>query len=139
GVITTQEILFKDFGASLYLELYFKEEGNDSQFSLFGMNGLFVLLIIVILAALAGILLWLIFFYRKRYDVLVQGDSSIVGKDKVRRKSAYAFTLADGYSGAVSYCIGEGGQWKMLSPDADGNYVIPRGEATDDIYLEKRP
>ena len=91
----------------------------------------------VILLFIAGFLLLLILFYRRRYEVIkAEGPVSIIGKDKAHRKSAYRFS-AEG-AGLVSYRIGESGTWKTLSPDADGEYMIPKGEITDNVTIECR-
>jgi len=60
-----------------------------------------------------------------------------VGKDKVRRKSAYRFSI-EGGTGTVSYRIGEDGAWKTLIPGPSGDYLIPKGEITDTLIIECR-
>ncbi|MDR0309649.1 MAG: hypothetical protein LBH88_02685, partial [Candidatus Methanoplasma sp.] len=92
--------------------------------------------ILFIIAVVAAVLAFRRYVY---YGVFVQAFSSIAGKDKAQRGSAYTFTVEGGYSGAVSYRIGDGGEWKLVFRNDDGSYVIPGGEVTDNIYLETRP
>ena len=125
----SSETSFPDVRSSVHLELYF-EEKKDSP----------VLWTAIILLILLGMLLFFLLFYRrKRYDVFMQEFSLIAGDEKAIRKKAYGFTVGGGYVGGVSYRIGEEGLWKMLLPDENGAYVIPREEVTGDIYLENRP
>jgi hypothetical protein len=60
----------------------------------------------------------------------------VTGKDRVRRNSKYSFTIEG--TGKVSYRIGEDGQWKELSSDPSGVYVIPKGEIADTLTIECR-
>jgi hypothetical protein len=130
-IYVVPEISFADIGASIHLELYF-EGGNDNGGS-WWLPGLILLLL------LAGLLLWFIIFYRRYYEVHIPESSGIVGAVRVHRKSSYRFSVTDGYNGAVFCRVGENGSWKQLFPDVGGEYLIPKGEATDDIYLERRP
>jgi hypothetical protein len=92
--------------------------------------------IIIPLLIIGGLLLWFLFF-RRTYAVVRVGGVQIIGKDKVRRKAAYRFSV-EGGAGAVSYRVGENGASKTLLPDADGEYVIPRGEITESVTIESR-
>jgi len=47
--------------------------------------------------------------------------------------------MENGYDGAVSYRVGEDGQWKQVFPDESGRYTIPEEEISGDIYLEYHP
>ncbi|MCL1978729.1 MAG: hypothetical protein FWG60_01025, partial [Methanomassiliicoccaceae archaeon] len=126
----SSEISFSDLGAPLYLELYFKEK---STFDLLLWVALFTILLLVLLA----VLIWYFLFYKRRVDVIKVGHSTdIVGKDKVYKKSAYSFEIKGGFSGAVSYRVGEEGEWKTLLPGPDGKYTIPRGEITESVTIE---
>jgi len=69
--------------------------------------------------------------------IKIEGSVEIVGKDRVRKKHAYTFHL-EGGSGAVVYKIGEEGEWKTLLPGPEGEYVIPKGEITDTVWIERR-
>jgi len=95
---------------------------------------------VLIVGALAlGLLLWFFFFYRRYYEVTkVESSATIVGDDRVHRKSKYVFSVTGAFSGTVSYRIGEDGERKVLLPGLDGLYVIPRGEITDKVTLEYR-
>ena len=125
-----EKISIDDVVSSVYLELYF-DKGSDS--ALIWIGGIITALIS------AGILFWIIFWYRKRYDVYIPEGSPIKGKGKASRKRAYLFTVEGGYKGAVSYRIGEDGQKKHLFPGDDGEYRIPREDVVDDIYLDIQP
>jgi len=94
-------------------------------------------LALVVLLILVGLLMWFLFFYRRYYDVIKTGNSlAIIGRDSVHRKSEYRFTIGNGSSGTVSYRIGEDGTWVTILPDANGEYVVPRGKITDDVTIE---
>jgi hypothetical protein len=91
------------------------------------------------LLILALFLFWFLFYYRRTYDVIKVGHGDeIIGKDRVRRKSEYTFTLAGGPSGKVSYRIGEDGDWIILKPNAQGEYTVPKGVVTDTLMIEHR-
>ena len=131
NVYTTPDKSFNDIGASIELELYF-DDGSGSGFSWCWIILLIVLLILLIF------LIWFLFFYKRRYNVVkVSSSAVIVGKDKVRRKSAYRFSI-EGGTGTVSYRIGEDGAWKTLIPGPSGDYLIPKGEITDTLIIECR-
>jgi len=86
-----------------------------------------------------ALLIWFIFFYRRYVDVIkVSHTSEIVGRSRVRRKGEYRFSIEGGFSGTVSYHIGEDGEWKSLLPVSEGKYVIPRGEIIDTLTIETR-
>jgi len=97
------------------------------------------ILALIILAVIAGILIWFFLYHNRKYDVIkVESSVKIKGDERVRRKSTYRFSIEGEVSGTVSYRIGEEGAWKAISPDAEGEYVIPRGEITDNVTLELR-
>ncbi|MCL2033044.1 MAG: InlB B-repeat-containing protein [Methanomassiliicoccaceae archaeon] len=66
-------------------------------------------------------------------------NSSIEGKGRAKSGSPYSFTVKGGYAGAVSYRIGEEGQWKLAFPDGNGTYTLPGEEVSDAVYLENHP
>lgn len=129
NVYTESQIPFGNVTASVYLELYF--DGGSHEFPWW-------ILVAILLIVLVGLLLWFIFFYRRYVEVHIHESGGIEGAERVHRKSPYTFTMKDGYRGAASYRIGEDGDWKQVFPDAEGRYLIPRGETVDDIYLERR-
>ena len=114
------------------LGLYFGAKESDIGSIMFWAAAVIALLV------LAGILFWFLFFYRRTYEVIKVGHSAeVIGKDRVRRKAAYTFAIAvEGYDGVVSYRVGENGEWKTLTPDAKGGYIIPKGEITDNVTIE---
>ncbi|MCL1811881.1 MAG: hypothetical protein FWG41_06700, partial [Methanomassiliicoccaceae archaeon] len=131
-VITAAGYSMHDIMGAVHLELYFDGDGSAAD------DALLWILLGILLLILVGSLLWFLLFYRRSYDVIkVAHTASVVGKDKVRRKQAYHFTIEGGYAGAVSYRVGEDGQWKTIMP-SDGEYVIPRGEITDTVTVELR-
>jgi len=97
-----------------------------------------LLLALLLLLLLALLLIWFFLFYRRYYDVIWE-DPRVIGNDKVHRKSEYKFKV-EGYLGPVSYRVGDDDDapWKPLLPNKDGEYVIPKGEAVDDITIEIR-
>jgi len=150
AVKTAAEISFGDNMSSLHLELYFAADGYSVSGS--GADGSdenrtgdavkndilwfatwFILLLLVVA------LLMLLFFFRRNYNI-IKADltDSIIGKDRVRRKHEYSFTINGGQSGTVSYRIGNSGEWKDLYPNADGKYVIPKGEIINDVMIRHR-
>jgi hypothetical protein len=125
-------ISFSDVGASIYLELYFTDDNSSLLWTI-------CLITLLIVAAIA--VGWLIFFllYRRSYDVVkIASAANIIGKDKARRKTAYHFYIEGGSSGTVSYKVGDGGEWKALSPGPDGDYTIPRKDVVDILTIECR-
>jgi len=110
-----------------------------------GLNGIkwpwWVLLVIGILF-LAGIFWWFLFYYRRKYDVIkVESEAiTIIGDDKVRRKTAYHFTVEGKVSGDIYYRIGydDDAVWKIITPDQNNEYTIPRKEVVNDITIELR-
>ncbi|MCL1811619.1 MAG: hypothetical protein FWG41_05330, partial [Methanomassiliicoccaceae archaeon] len=134
AVYTTPEISFNDVMAGIHLDVYFTSDDSPA----FEISWITLVIIAIILLLLAGILLWLIFFHRRYYEIKIEGSSRIIGEERVHRKSAYTFAVEGGYSGIIVYRVGEDGEWRPLSPGADGKYVIPRNEVTDNIYLEER-
>jgi hypothetical protein len=87
----------------------------------------------------AGILIWLLFYRRRYYDVIIQEGSFIIGGEKARRKKAYTFHLEEGHAGAVSYRVGEDGGWRQVFPDVNERYTIKGNEVIGDIFLETHP
>ncbi|MCL2148731.1 MAG: hypothetical protein FWH47_05275, partial [Methanomassiliicoccaceae archaeon] len=129
---TTESVSFSDIRESLRVDLVFEKDSSSS----FGDLLLWIAAAIALLAV-AGLLIWFLFFYRRSYDVIkVQSSANIIGKDRVRRRTAYEFTV-DG-SGNVSYRVGEDGEWKPLSAGEDGGYTVPRGDVTDTLTIEVR-
>jgi hypothetical protein len=142
AAVTTSQVSFDDVKGSLHLYLYFTGESNGSTGgSSSGDKNLFLwILAFIILLILIGLLLWFLLFYRRYYDVIkVESTAEIIGDDMVHRKSRYVFTIA-GTSANVSYRVGDDDDtpWKTLLPDADGKYIIPKGEITDDVTIEQR-
>ncbi|MCL1978934.1 MAG: hypothetical protein FWG60_02100 [Methanomassiliicoccaceae archaeon] len=128
-VIVTYDYAMNDLMSSVQLELYFTDESGS------GLSNLFWWIAATLLLLLAGLLFWFIIFYRRYYDIYKQTAVPIVGDEKVHRKSEYTFSVT-GNVGKVSYRVGEDGQWKILLPNADGTYTVPKKEVVDDIYLE---
>jgi len=123
---------------TVHLELYFKD-GSEGPFEIFGFGLLWWMLMNISLLIIAAFLFWFLFFRRRTYEVIkVASLVEMTGKERVRRKRAYRFTIKGGYSGTVSYKVGEEGLWKVLVPNADGEYVIPKGEITDAVVIEAR-
>jgi hypothetical protein len=87
-----------------------------------------------------ALLLWFLLFYRRYYDVLKVTPPSvtIVGDDRVHRKNEYRFTV-NGHTGKMAYRIGndDDTKWKTIVADANGEYVIPKGEIVDDVYIQR--
>jgi hypothetical protein len=133
-VYSSPETSFPDVRASIHLELYFKEKSSSGW-----DTGPTLWVALILLLLLLGLLLLFLLYGRRRYDVFIQEFSAITGEDKTKRKKAYSFTVGGGYMGGISYRVGEEGQWKMLLPDEEGIYTIPKNEVTGDIYLEDRP
>ena len=131
-VITTSEYtMYGPTGPVKEIQLYFS--GSDSGISLLLWFAMTMLLIF------GALLIWFIFFYRRYVDVIkVSHTSEIVGRSRVRRKGEYRFSIEGGFSGTVSYHIGEDGEWKSLLPVSEGKYVIPRGEIIDTLTIETR-
>ncbi|MCL1978990.1 MAG: hypothetical protein FWG60_02390 [Methanomassiliicoccaceae archaeon] len=100
-----------------------------------GPGGFQLWMVVLLSILLAGILFTAYFYGRRHHDVIIQERSAIVGHDKARRNREYRFSVRGEFSGAASYRVGAEGQWKLILPDEDGTYVIPRGEVVDDIYL----
>ncbi|MDR2698635.1 MAG: hypothetical protein LBB30_03025 [Candidatus Methanoplasma sp.] len=123
----TEMVPFDGVGAAFQLELYFIDDSGIPWW---------VFLLVALLILLVS-LMWFLFFRRRYVEVRLLGSLEVDGADRVHRKSPYRFSMRDGHTGAVSYRIGEKGEWKQVFPDAKGEYLIPRGETIDDIYLEK--
>ena len=128
------EVTFGIVTASISLDLLFAGDGGPLGTESGPGHDSPPLWIIALVVLLIGILLWLVFFRRYYKVVKVETSAVIIGGDRAHRKSAYRFST--GGAGTVSYRVGEEGQWKMLFPDADGDYVIPRGEITDSVTIE---
>ena len=132
-------ISFDDITDPLHIDLLFKNEGGSSGSA--GDNGdlLWWAAGAAILLLAAGTLIWFLFFWRRMYEVVkVQSSAAILGKDKARRKKAYAFAIEGGPSGTVSYSIGEDGIPKTVIPNANGEYVIPKEDVIDKLTIEHR-
>jgi len=130
---TMSEISFGGVGTSLHLDLYFTENSAAHGGLLWWTLGLIILTIIILS------LIWLILFYGRYCDVIkIGGNAIIMGNERVRRRSEYRFSVEGSSGGKVSYRVGEGGQWKTLSPDTNGEYTIPMGETVDNIAIEVR-
>jgi hypothetical protein len=129
SVFLSPEMSFDDVVSSIHLDLYFADDGN-----LFWLALFFILLLLIL-----GLLILFLLYKRKKYDVFIPESSSISGKDAVRRKDPYRFEVEGSYSGAVSYRVREDGEWKLLLPNEDGTYVVPKQEVIGDIYLEIHP
>ena len=133
-VYTSEEITLGVTG-SIHLELYFTKDKSSSFFD----SLLWWALVALALLIVAGFLFWFVFFYRRSYDVIkVAHNAAIAGKERARRKSEYTFSLVGGAYGAVSYKVGEEGQWKNVLPNEGGEYTIPKGEITDTVTIELR-
>ena len=136
AVFTEENISFDDVTNDLKLDLYFKEEGSPSD------NLLWWLLVLAALLILAGFFWWFLFYYRRKYDVIKveSPDVKIIGDDKVRRKTAYHFTIEGKISGDIYYRIGydDDTVWKIITPDQNNEYVIPKKEVINDITIELR-
>jgi hypothetical protein len=138
NVETSSEVPFEDVGGSLHLYLYFSGESSPAPSS--DHNGwLWWILALIILLILVALLLWFLLFYRRYYDVVKVSSQgvTIIGDDRVHRKSKYVFKIEGVFIGKVSYRIGEDGQWKLLIPASD-EYTIPKGEITDTVTIEVR-
>jgi|GEM_PF-1773359 len=100
------------------------------------------ILLVIGLLFLAGFFWWFLFYYRRKYDVIKveSPDVTIIGDDKVRRKTAYHFTVEGKISGDIYYRIGydDDTPWKIITPDQNGEYIIPRKEVINDITIELR-
>ena len=134
-VFTSSDISFDDVRSNLKLDLYFEDGGGtDSK-----VNLLWWILLLLALLILAAFLFWFLVYYRRAYDVIkVSHHVHIIGKDRVRRKSAYTFTIHGTHPGTVSYKIGEEGHWKVIHPNEKGEHTIPKGEITDHVTIEHR-
>ena len=138
-VMTADEIGFTDVVSSIHLVLYFTGENEDGKGIFGGISDIALLLLIAIaFLILATLLLWLVLYKRRTYEVVKVGHSAeIVGKDRARRKKAYRFTIAGGTPGTVFYRVGDG-QWKDIIPSANGEYVIPKEDVIDNLAIEQR-
>jgi len=132
SVYTDSVISFSVTG-NMQLELYFKEDKGLFDSLMWWFIGVILLLVIL------GILIWIFLFYRRTYEVIrVDYSASIAGKERARRRRAYTFSVEGGPAETVSYRVGEEGQWKTLSPNQNGEYVIPAGDVTDKLTIERR-
>jgi len=136
-IISEESVSFTNITGSVYLELYFVVHSDDVGIQAFSL--LWWILVALGILILAGFLLWFLLYHRRTYDVIkVARDVNIVGKDRVRRKRSYTFAIEGGPPGAVSYKVGEDGEWKMLIPNEKGEFTIPKGEITEDVTIEQR-
>jgi len=131
-VYDTPVVSLGTLGSSVHLYLYFAESGSG------GHSGLIWWVIALILLILICLLLWFLIFWRIYYDVVKPSNMNVMGDDKVHRKSEYAFTIDGGFSGVVSYRVGDDGERVIINPNAEGKYVIPRGTITDHVAIECR-
>ena len=134
SAVTTASVLsLGTLSSSVHLALYFTngQGGGDGH-----GNVWWWIIGAIILLLLIGLLLWFLLFWRRYYDVIK--PSNVTGNDKVHRKGEYTFTVSG--SAIVSYRVGddENAQWKVLPPSANGEYVIPKGEITDDVTIDYR-
>jgi cytoskeletal protein RodZ len=130
---TESSISFPALGGSISLDLYFTEDSGTD------IPWLMVVIAAIAVIAAAGVIWWFFFVFRRAYEVIkVSSSSSIIGKDKARRKSKYVFSVEEGASGTVSYRVGEDGMWKSPLSTPEGEYVIPKGEITDSVTIELR-
>jgi hypothetical protein len=131
-LLTGSERTINDVRDSIYLGMYFTD-ANEA-----GAYGILILIASLVLLAAGSLLLFFILFSRKSYDVITVASGADVGSAIARRKKAYHFTIAEGSSGTVVYRIGDGGQWKAVSPDKNGEYVIPKEDVIDNLTIEYR-
>ncbi|MDR1954796.1 MAG: hypothetical protein LBP82_02440, partial [Candidatus Methanoplasma sp.] len=133
GTYNTEEISLMDIQTSLYIELHLSSAEADD-----GMDWV-KMIIIALLAVLAALFFLFFLLYRKTYEVVkVASSATIIGKDKARRKRSYVFRIEGGAVGNVAYKVGDGGEWKAMSPREDGKYVIPRKDVIDMLTIEVR-
>jgi uncharacterized repeat protein (TIGR02543 family) len=127
------EVLFPNVNTSLYLEVYFDDAPYGPQS---GDNTLWYILVIILIA---GILIWFIlFYYRRYYDVVLTVSGTVVSEDRAHRKSEYNFVIEVAH-GAVSYLIGEDEKQigpKTLLPNQDGSYTIPAEDVIGRIEIK---
>ena len=134
---TTSDMSLGTMSSPVHLTLYFMEKGQDGNNDNNGGIWWWILVIVVLLI-LIGLLLWFLLFYRRYYDVIKPENVSVIGDDRVHRKSEYAFTINGGFSGVVSYRLGDEEDdlpWEKIYPDANGKYIIPKGVITDDVTI----
>jgi len=137
-VYSSANISFDDVISDLRLDLYFIGGTGDDE----GVNIWCWVLAAIALLAVLGFLWWFLFYYRRRYDVIKVESPimRIIGDDKVRRKRAYHFTIEGEVPGDIHYSIGhkEDAEWKMIAPDQNGEYVVPKKEVVNDITITYR-
>lgn len=135
----TSDLSLGTLESSAHVYLYFTggatlpDNGDNGQ-----IDWSLIILVMIIMLVLIGLLLWFLLFYRRYYDVIKPTNVNVIGKERVHRKSEYVFTVESGFIGIVSYRIGDEGVWKTLLPSANGEYVIPKGEITDNVTIECR-
>jgi hypothetical protein len=149
---TDPEVSFNNWTSSIYIEVHFVSGNSSGGGGPGGGSGggsggspghgfdWWWLILIIAAILLFALLLWFLLFYRRYYDVIkIEHPSvTVIGDDRVHRKSEYRFRIEGTFSGTISYRIGEDGQWKTLFPGTNGEYVIPKGEITDDVMIEIR-
>ncbi|MCL2890782.1 MAG: hypothetical protein FWF40_02685, partial [Methanomassiliicoccaceae archaeon] len=144
GVHRNSDYSVYDTMESLFIELHFTRDGEggggDGGDGGEGGDGGYTIppWILVPLILLAGLFFWFILFYRRYYDVIKPdvAIATVVGKNRVHRKNEYEFTIPGGFSGTVSYRVGEDGVWKTIRPGEEGMFIIPEGEIIDDVTIE---
>jgi hypothetical protein len=136
-VLTDNAQTLNNVTSSIHLDLYFTE--NRSIGDIFDNDGGFPWLLVSIIILLAsGFILWIVFFYRRYYDVVKPGNGRVIGNDKAHRKSEYEFTVEGRFSGKAVFRIGDDGEWTTVQPGPERKYVIPKGLIVDTVTIELR-
>jgi hypothetical protein len=132
---TGTELDLGNVGSSVRVEVHFLEDDGKSFLDDYGW-----LILAIIALAIAGAFIWWFFFvFRRAYEVIkIASSAAIIGKDKVRRKTKYVFSIEGGPSGTVSYKVGENGIEKTLTAGPQGEYIIPKKDVVDKITIEVR-
>ena len=133
---TEFEISISNIAHSMSLEVEF--DSNPSPGPTPGPGKIPLWAIVLILLLILGFAILLALYFARSYEVVrsISSGTTFIGDAKARRKKPYSFSLG-GASGDVSYRTGEG-EWKIIRPDADGNYVIPKEDVTGKLTIESR-
>ena len=130
---------FENVTVSIYLEVYFDEKesvaaGIDST-QPEGTSSAYIGTLI--LAFAAGLLILFFIFWRRYYEVIK--PEAAIGAERAHRKSEYRF-MVEGHTGDMEYRIGEDkdAEWTTISPNEEGEYIIPRGKIVDKVFIEFR-
>jgi hypothetical protein len=134
---TSYELTLGKAGGPMDVSVVFESQSSPSGSSdnswMWWVLGIIVLLIII------GLILWFLLFYRRYYDVIKVSPENvtIVGDNRVHRKNEYRFTVQGSHSGKISYRVGkdENIPWKTITPNDNGEYIIPKGEITDNVTV----